>query len=189
MLHTEEDLLTSVTKDSKMMEILRAAKSLNLPDWWVCAGFVRSKIWDVQHGYEEPTKLPDVDVIYFDKDHIDEGEEVILEKQLYKVFKDVPWSVKNQARMHVLNDMAPYHSSVDAISKFPETATSLGVKLDEQDRLIIAAPHGLDDVLQMKLRPTPAFLNNERSWLYEERLRKKNWISKWPLLDVTYGKI
>ncbi len=28
------------------MEILETANSLNLPDWWICAGFVRSKIWD-----------------------------------------------------------------------------------------------------------------------------------------------
>ena len=39
---------------------------------------------------------------------------------------------KNQARMHVVNNMLPYSSSVDAISKFPETATALGVTLDEK---------------------------------------------------------
>ena len=40
-----------------MMDLLKGAKSLNLPDWWICAGFVRSKIWDVLHGFDERTTI------------------------------------------------------------------------------------------------------------------------------------
>ncbi|MCA0987525.1 nucleotidyltransferase family protein [Guptibacillus algicola] len=168
-----------------MMQVLTIVKTLNLPDWWVCAGFVRSKIWDRQHGYDRASPLPDVDVIYFDSDHINEDEEVRLENQLKNIDGNFPWSVKNQARMHVLNDSSPYESSVDAISKFPETATSLGLKLDEDDHLILVAPHGLDDAFKMKLRPTPHFMNNERSWIYEKRIVEKNWNSKWPNIEIT----
>ncbi|WP_377890046.1 nucleotidyltransferase family protein [Alkalihalobacillus sp. R86527] len=168
-----------------MMDVLRIVKSINLPDWWVCAGFVRSKIWDVQHEYDRATQLPDVDVIYFDKGHIDENEEVVYENELKKIDETIPWSVKNQARMHVLNDSPPYESSVDAISKFTETATALGVKLDKKGQVILIAPHGLEDAFAMKVRPTPHFLNNERSWIYKERIAKKNWVSRWPKIEVT----
>ncbi len=62
----EEDVIFLIEKDTWMMDVLKYAKSLNLPDWWICAGFVRSKIWDTVHGFKEKTSLPDVDVIYFD---------------------------------------------------------------------------------------------------------------------------
>ena len=67
MINSEEDIIRLVSEDEWMMDILRSAKSLNLPDWWVCAGFVRSKIWDVLHEFNDRTPLPDIDVIYFDE--------------------------------------------------------------------------------------------------------------------------
>ena len=63
------------------MNVLQLAKSLELPDWWICAGFVRSKIWDTLHNYEVRTATPDVDVIYFDPLHKDETYEQSLETE------------------------------------------------------------------------------------------------------------
>jgi hypothetical protein len=126
----EQDIIQLVKKDPWMMDILQTAKQLNLPDWWVCAGFARSKIWDTLHGFEERTCIPDIDVIYFDAENTDELEEKKYEQQLFNMSPNVPWSVKNEARMHIINNMSPYSSSVDAISKFPETATALGLKLN-----------------------------------------------------------
>jgi uncharacterized protein len=57
--------------------------------------------------------------------------------------------------VHVVNDILPYSSSVDAISKFPETAISLGVKLDEKDDIILVAPWGVNDVINLEVKPTP----------------------------------
>lgn len=67
-IHNEEELLRTVAEDRWMMDILAAARTLELPDCWVCAGFVRSKVWDVQHGFTGRTPLGDVDVIYYDPD-------------------------------------------------------------------------------------------------------------------------
>lgn len=69
VMTNEEELLSIVKEDARMMQVLKIVKSLNLPDWWVCAGFVRSKIWDRQHGFDRASPLPDMDVIYFDRDH------------------------------------------------------------------------------------------------------------------------
>src|SRR5690625_6848995 len=60
--------------------------------------------------------------------------------------------------MHLLNNVTPYKSSVDAISKFPETATALGVKLSIKGKLIVTTPCGIDDVLQCKVKPTAYFM-------------------------------
>ncbi|MCH1627872.1 nucleotidyltransferase family protein [Ferdinandcohnia quinoae] len=168
-----------------MMEILKAVKSLDLPDWWICAGFVRAKIWDTLHGFSERTNPPDVDVIYFDNENIDELTEKCLEGKLRRIIPDIPWSVKNEARMHVVNNISPYSSSVDAISKFPETATTLGVKLNKNEDVILTAPCGIDDVINLEVKPTTYFTETkERAAIYEDRIIKKNWKSIWHMIKV-----
>ncbi|WP_430787476.1 nucleotidyltransferase family protein [Virgibacillus flavescens] len=184
IINTEEEFLELVSQDREMMSVLRIVESLDLPDWWVCAGFVRSKIWDIQHGFSAPTQLPDVDVIYFDGENQSEMEDLKLEKLLKQIREAVPWSVKNQARMHTVNGVAPYTSSVDAISKFPETATSLGLKLDQNGSLKLVAPHGLDDALHMKVRPTPHFVKENMLDKYKDRVSRKRWSEKWWKVEV-----
>nr|WP_240035102.1 nucleotidyltransferase family protein [Neobacillus notoginsengisoli] len=188
MIRTEEDIIEIIQKDKLMMEILKAAKTLNLPDWWICAGFVRSKIWDTLYGFIERTAIPDVDVIYFDKGDLTESTEKILEKKLKSLFPGIPWSVKNEARMHLVNNIPPYTSSVDAISKFPETATALGVKLNHEHQVVLTAPCGIDDVIHFRVKPTTFFAETEeRIAIYQERITKKNWKSIWPKIIVIYN--
>lgn len=187
MLKSKEDIIAIIEEDQWMMELLRTVKELDLPDWWICAGFVRSKIWDVLHGFNERTSIPDVDVIYFDQTNLDESIEKKLEKELHSRLPAIPWSVKNQARMHVINNFPPYLSSVDAISKFPETVTALGVKLDGGENLILTAPCGVEDVINMEVNPTPFFRGTkELMAIYEERLEKKNWSAVWNKVTVTH---
>jgi uncharacterized protein len=185
LIRTEKDILNLIQNDEVMMGILEAASRLHLPDWWICAGFIRSKIWDELHGFKTRTKIPDVDVIYFDGSNLEEETERRLEAKLRAMLPAVPWSVKNEARMHVVNDISPYHSSEDAISKFPETATALGVKLDSNQNLMLTAPWGLEDVLDMEVWPTPYFKETQQmAVIYEERIRKKNWKAIWPKIKV-----
>ncbi|PFD36980.1 hypothetical protein CN285_21315 [Bacillus cereus] len=189
-IKTEQDIIHFIQNDPWMMNVLQMAKSLQLPDWWVCAGFVRSKIWDTLHNYEVRTATPDVDVIYYDSIQKDEAYEQLLETKLTNMDATIPWSVKNQARMHVVNKMLPYSSSVDAISKFPETATALGVTLDEKNNVILTSPCGIEDVLSLQVKPTPHFLETkERIHMYKKRVIKKNWQSKWPNITITYPEI
>ena len=181
LIQSEEDIIQLVREDEWMMDILRSAQALQLPDWWICAGFVRSKLWDILHGFSERTPLPDIDVIYFDPSHTDEAVEKKLEFTLNHTHPHIPWSVKNEARMHLVNNLSPYSSSIDAISKFPETATALGLKLNENNQIILAAPCGIHDLIHLKLKPTVYFLESkERVAIYEARLVKKNWQALWP---------
>ncbi|MDQ0229042.1 nucleotidyltransferase family protein [Metabacillus malikii] len=185
MLQTEQDIIELIKEDEWMMDVLVMAKQLQLPDWWICAGFVRSKIWDTLHHFQARTIIPDIDVIYFDPSNISKAEEKRLEGELRRQNPTVPWSVKNQARMHLANGIARYTSSVDAISKFPETATALGVKLDEEDNLLLTAPCGLSDVLNLEVRPTRYFAENDAlKNVYHERVAKKNWQDKWNKVRV-----
>ncbi|MGG1634177.1 nucleotidyltransferase family protein [Paenibacillus sp. NRS-1760] len=181
LINSEEDIIQLVYRDEWMMNILREVSTLQLPDWWVCAGFVRSKIWDTLHGFTERTPLADVDVVYFDPSNLDEKIEKQLENTLNQMNPHVPWSVKNQARMHVINNNPPYSSSTDAISKFPETVTALGLKIDQHDKLVLTAPCGIEDVLEMIVRPSPFYLEYEdRIAIYEKRLEQKRFQERWP---------
>jgi uncharacterized protein len=185
MLKRKEDVIKLIQSDEAMMKIIEAASTLYLPDWWICAGFVRSKIWDALHGFKDRTSTPDVDVIYFDPARMDENYEKELEKKLNSILPDVPWSVKNQARMHVVNNIPPYTSSEDAISKFPETATALGMKLDKKNKLVLTAPCGIEDVLNLEVKPTLFFTEaKERAVIYEDRIIKKNWKAIWYKINV-----
>lgn len=186
-LESAEDIIHLVKDDEWMMKILQNVTSLNLPDWWVCAGFVRSKIWDTLHDFTERTPLPDVDVIYFDNSNLDENIEKQYEQKLKSINPQIPWSVKNEARMHVVNNIPPYSSSTDAISKFPETATALGLTLDEKNNVVLTAPCGVDDVLNLLLKPTAYFEETkERAEIYEERIIKKNWKRIWGKVKVQH---
>lgn len=182
-LKNKDAIIQIIYTDEWMMGVLKTVRSLHLPDWWICAGFVRSKIWDVLHEFERRTTTQDIDVVYFDRENIDESEEKRLEKVLHDSMPTIPWSVKNEARMHILNNTKPYTSAEDAIAKFPETATSIGMKLDENDQLLITAPHGVDDVLNCFVCPTPYFLGNDILMkTYHQRKYDKNWSATWKLV-------
>lgn len=182
-LRTESDILDIIRNDDWMIGIIHTASRLHLPDWWICAGFVRSKIWDALHGFEERTPLADVDVVYFDPEHTDESSEKRYERELLQLRPDIPWSVKNQARMHVLNDNPPYRSAVDGIGHFTETATALGVKTDYAGELLLAAPHGIEDVLQLRVKPSPHCRTSPRLLaVYDKRVADKRWKERWHLL-------
>ncbi|GGN54260.1 nucleotidyltransferase family protein [Oceanobacillus indicireducens] len=181
----KKDIISLIREDQWMMELLRLTSSLNLPDWWICAGFIRSKIWDTLHHFDDRTPLSDIDVIYFDPLNSTEMEEKIYEEKLRRLMPNIPWSVKNQARMHIHSKMPPYTSSVDAISKFPETATALGVKLDGNGNLVLTAPWDITDVVHLEVKPTPHFKNDkQRVKIYEERVMKKNWQVTWQKLKI-----
>lgn len=183
----EEKIISLIQEDQWMMDILNTVKLLKLPDWWICAGFVRSKIWDNLHDFSERTPIPDVDVIYFDPKNIAELEEKRIEEKLKILNPNIPWSVKNEARMHIRNNVVPYTSSIDAISKFPETATALGVKLDDYDcdNVILTAPCGIHDVVNLEVKPTPFITElKERAAIYDERILNKNWKSTWRKLKI-----
>ncbi|MDG0813255.1 nucleotidyltransferase family protein [Cohnella rhizosphaerae] len=183
----ERELLTLVKADETMMSALQAARELNLPDWWIAAGFVRSKVWDVLSGMSARTRLPDIDVIYFDAGDPDEATEKRYETELRLRMPDMPWSVKNQARMHAVSGRAPYRSSLDAVANYPETATALALSLDADGQPVLGAPHGLADVVAMLVAPTPAFAANPALYdIFERRIEAKRWDRIWP--SVSYAR-
>ncbi len=95
------------------------------------------------------------------------------------------WSVTNQARMHLFHKTTPYKNSTDALSDWAETATCIGVRL-EKGKLILLAPHGIEDLVSLTARPNPLYkkLYVHDPEIFNRRVTEKSWKKKWPKLRV-----
>jgi hypothetical protein len=168
--------------DSARLRILSLVRSLELPDCWIGAGFVRSAVWD--HLHARPCSISgDVDVIWFDPRRPEPSLDRDIEARLGTLDPSVDWQVKNQSRMHTRNGDAPYVSTADALRYFPETATAVAVRKTAQGDLEFAAPYGLDDLFALVVRPTPRFQLERRSYVLD-RVHGKHWLETWPLLQL-----
>ena len=177
---TEETIVEQIQADPEMMTVLAIIRDLDLADAWLAAGAVRNFIWNLLSDRPAFDRETDVDVIFFDPD-ISYEETLSLEKKLRADFPQYQWELKNQVYMHQHSPhTSPYTSSRDAMSKYPERCTAVGLRLNEESDFELYAPYGLEDILNFQVRPTPHFLENEdRMELYRTRLSKKNWQEKW----------
>lgn len=137
-----DQIIGWIMDDPMRREALEVASRFSLPDWCISVGFVRNMVWDKVHGYNDPTPLNDIDLIYFDPDFKTSEHE--LEDKL-KTITDLPWSVKNQARMHIRNDDEPYRSTSDAMSYWVEVEVAVGVRVNNSQVEIIA-PFGVESL-------------------------------------------
>lgn len=146
-----------------LMTALGHARDLNLPDWLFVSGAVYQRVWNHLTGRDADYGVRDYDLAYFDPDTSYEAEDVFI-KQAALLFPpplDALVEVRNQARVHLWFEdhfgepYAPLHSSTEALTRFVCPAFGVGVRLEPDDRLTIAAPFGLDDVFSMTLRPNP----------------------------------
>lgn len=151
-------------------------------DLYLGGGLVRNAVWDYLHGYKSPTAADDVDVIYFNKLDTEKRHDQAIEDRLSKRIPNVRWSVKNQARMHTVNNEEQYDSLAHAIERWPETATAFAARLHDSGHLEIIAPHGFDDLLRLIVRSTPAFHN--RQDVVQKRCHDKSWLKIWPHLRL-----
>lgn len=176
----KEKLLQLLESDRDRMQLLRAARALDLPDWCIAAGFVRNLVWDYLHGYQNRTPLNDVDLIYFDNSDISVARDELLEQQLQKS-APCRWSVKNQARMHIRNHDSPYLSSQDAMSYWPEVETAVGVKLKNNGELELISPFSTAQVISNTITVNP---HKPQPAVFNERITLKGWLTRWPQLKV-----
>ena len=169
-----------ITKEG-LFDDLNAIKQLDLPQCYIAAGYIRNYCWDYLSNYEKHLPLNDVDIIYYDPQNVAFEQEVEAEQRLNKYKPQYNWSVKNQARMHLTNGTLPYSSTLDAMRHWPETATAVGMRLDDTGRIEIIAPYGLDDLFHMQLRKTDLFTNVD---YYYMRHQSKGWLERWPKLRL-----
>jgi hypothetical protein len=181
------ELISIIRSNSWFMGVLKTVRICNPPNWLVGAGVIRNIVWDHLHGFTEPTPLADVDVIFFDASDLSPERDRAVQEQLAALNADVSWEATNQAAVHLWYEevfgfpVPPFRSSEEAVSTWPETATSVAVRLLANDELHVVAPCGLSDLFGLILRRNPRRVTRE---MFRKRLQAKRITEKWPRVQV-----
>jgi hypothetical protein len=164
MSSLEARLEEIVRSSARLMQVLRTVRGLELPDWRVASGAVFQTVWNSLTGRGPDYGIKDYDVLYFDPDLSWDAEDVHI-RRAAAVFApplDQLVEVRNQARVHLWFEARfgepypPLSCTDESLRRFLSPANAVGVRLEADDRLDIAAPLGLEDCFAMRLRPNPA---------------------------------
>lgn len=178
----ESDIPALIESDPWMMRVLECAEALDLPDWWIGAGFLRNKIWDYLEGI--PSTPPrDIDLVYFNPADTRPETDWQYDATMRSKYPFAEWEVRNQARMHTKNNLPPFTSSQDGIAHWVETATSIAVKKNGS-ALTFLYCHGSDDLLSLVARPIPFYAAPGQYDVFATRIASKKWRERWPHLTV-----
>lgn len=181
---SEKEVAALIHDDEWMMDVLQAAQKLDLADWWIGAGFLRSKVWNYIEGIDAKATR-DVDLVYFNVGDISAETDWSYDEKMKKDFPFANWEVRNQARMHYVNNFEPYKSTEDGISHWVETATCVAVRL-ENDELKFLFCYGTDDLFGLIARPIDQFKNPELIEIFHSRVKNKKWRQQWPDLKIKF---
>ena len=184
-IKTAPDVVSFIEGQPRMVALLTSLATLNLPDAWIGAGFVRNPVWDALHSRApDLNSLADVDVIFFDAGNPGTEREKAIEAVLAVLDPGTPWSARNQARMHLRNDDPPYQDAEDGIRHWPETATAVAARI-MGGRVELLAPYGVEDLVGLALRPTPTTAARPGHLeAYRKRIQDKGWEQRWPCLRM-----
>lgn len=183
-------LVAMVRSSEGLMSALVAVRSLGLGSWCIGAGAVRSLVWDTLHGFDKPSALEDVDVVYFDDAADAPHQEARLESRLRSLLPALKWEVTNQATVHHwfadhLGQVVPALGSLEeGVATWPEFATCVGVNLDAEESIGVVAPHGLEDLFALRVRHNPLRASVST---YQQRIESKRFGARWPLLSIDAG--
>lgn len=175
---THEDTLRAILgADAQRVAALRTLQGLQIPQGAIGAGYIRAAVWDALCGLP-PSPVEDVDILYYDPGDLSWDSETAIERRLHASLPALPWSARNQARMHLRNGDPPYRSVEHAMQHWLETPTCVAVRFDSHDNLEIIAPFGLDDLFGLRIRPAPQ--GERRAADYRARVTAKGWHERWP---------
>lgn len=160
----ERRLEDIVRASAPLMRVLMTARDLDLPDWMVFSGAVYQRVLNHLTGRDADYGVKDYDLGYFDPADVSyEAEDVVI-RRVAAAF-DPPLrelvEVRNQARVHLWFEQKfgepyePLSGAAEALTRFVSPLFAVGVRLQPDDALSIAAPFGLEDLFAMRLRPNP----------------------------------
>src|SRR5258708_37695783 len=88
------------------------------------AELVPNRVGDHLPGSAPPRPPADIDVLYFDATDLSKDREVEHEKRLDALLPGLPWQVRNQARMHVWQNLPQHRDTSDSMTHWLETVTA-----------------------------------------------------------------
>jgi uncharacterized protein len=185
-------LIGLVRSSSMLMRALRAARTVDPPDWLIGAEAIRDRVWDHLHGSARPAPSKDIDLAFFDPCSLDGERERGVHSAVTAQAPDICWDVTNHAAVHLWYpqvfgvQVQPLRSCADAVGTWPETATAIGIRLMGDDSIRVVAPCGLDDLFALICRRNPRRATSEQytSEQYRRRVQVKRIARRWPRVRV-----
>lgn len=179
------EMIEIVESNKPLMQLFDALDRIGLENYYVGAGAVAQSVWNSLSGYQINHGLSDIDIVYFDDEHLEDRHEQELKARIEEQLVEFPlWiDLKNQARVHLWYhekfgyEIQPYESLENAINTWPTTATSLGLRRDSHGEWTIYAPFGIEDIFDMRLKANARQITEE---IYMKKVKK--WMGKWPSL-------
>ncbi len=180
-------LETIINSSALLKETLEKAGSCGLDNYYIGAGCLAQTVWNYLFHKPLDYGIKDIDFVYFDAEHLDYEAENRVISRLKELYKDLPIEidVKNQARVHLWYrdhfgyDIKPYDSLESAVNTWPTTASAIAVRFCPENKLVIYAPFGLNDLLGKIVRPNKVQITEE---IYNKKVFQ--WLKKWPELTV-----
>jgi hypothetical protein len=159
------DRLVALVRNSPtLMRVLTILREQDLPDWRVASGAVFQTVWNTLTGRHPDHGIRDYDAIYFDRDTSWDAEDVAIRRVAAAFPPELAAKVevRNQARVHLWFEKkfgapyAPLSCTDEAFTRYLTFANAVGVRLETDGRLDVAAPFGLRDCFAMRLRLNPS---------------------------------
>lgn len=175
-----------IQKSNLLASVFQSWDNIKLNDCWLVAGCVAQTVWNEKFDLPSNFGISDIDLVYFDPDDLSaEGEQQHAER-IRRHFDDLPvwFDVKNEARVHLWYQekfgysIDQYQTIKAAISTFPTTATSVGVR-PQAAGLELYTPFGLDDLVGGIVRPNKSQITKE---IFDTKVIK--WLKNWPDLTI-----
>ena len=183
---TQTGQLLGIVRDAGwLMAAFRAARALDLPDWWIVSGAIYNTVWNALTGRASDHGVKDIDLFYFDPDTSWAAEDAVIRRAAPAFAPRPPVEIRNQARVHLWYEARfgtpcpALTSSRDAIDRFACKTHCIGLRLRKDDRFELHAPFGLDDIFALRVVPNPS--GDNRATHEAKAARQK---ALWPELEV-----
>lgn len=178
-------LIQIVESNDHLARLFDLLDDIGFRNYYIGAGAVTQSVWNYLSGFPMDHGISDIDLVYFDDQNLEEAHEQELKRRIEEQLGEFPlWiDLKNQARVHIWYkekfgyEIAPYTSLEDAINTWPTTATSLGLRREQNGEWTIYAPFGIEDIFSMRIKANPRQITEK---IYMAKVNK--WTKKWPRL-------
>lgn len=159
----ERELVAAVRASPRLMRVLTVARALDLPQWRLVAGAAYQTVWNAVTGREPDYGLRDYDLGYFDPDPSWDAEDTVIRRvaAAYEPPLREMVEVRNQGRVHLWFEgkfgepYTPLSCTDEMIERFVCPAFAIGLRLEADGTISLAAPFGLEDCFALRLRPNP----------------------------------
>ncbi|HXC58087.1 MAG TPA: nucleotidyltransferase family protein, partial [Steroidobacteraceae bacterium] len=171
--------------------MLRRIEALRIADWYLAGGCLFQTVWNHLHGFAPEHGILDYDLLYFDDSSLSESDESRVQAAVGAACAQLPVRIEvcNQARVHQWYEAKwhvrspPFRRCSDGIDAFLACCCSVGIRQSARG-LALYAPHGLQDLFNLVVRPNPSRSGQGSRLAAAYREKTLRWKSIWPGLQI-----